>query len=112
MRVRVFGDTRESINVHRSRGERSMTEPDVSPRAPVWPPLEAGHVREFTDQPLTDVIPTVGPALGLPEDRMVRVVVASGRPTSAVLRPRALEGTARIDKSERVRDEHSSESPA
>ena len=54
-----------------------MTEPDMSPRASVWPLLRAGQVGEFTDQPLSDVLPIVGPLLGLPEDRMVCGVVAT-----------------------------------
>jgi hypothetical protein len=87
-------------------------EPDMSPRAIVWPLLKARQVREFTDQPLTDVLPRVGPLLGLPEDRMVRAIVVLGHPTSAVRQPRAPKGTARIAKSHLVRDQRSSESPA
>jgi hypothetical protein len=67
---------------------------------------------EFSDQLLTDVLPTVRPLLGLPEDRMVRTDVVIGHPTSTAGEPRTPKGGARIAKLELVRDERSSESPA
>jgi hypothetical protein len=80
VRIRLVGDTGEAINADRSKGERSMTEPDMSPRATVWPLLKAGQVGELTDQSLSDELPIVGPLLGLAEDRMVRAIVASESP--------------------------------
>ena len=88
-----------------------MNEPDMSPRAPVWSLLKARQV-QFTDQPLTTVVASVGPLLGLPEDRMVRTDVVIGHPTSTAGEPRTPKGGARIAKLELVRDERSSESPA
>jgi hypothetical protein len=111
MSIRVVGDIpREAINACRFKGERGMTEPDLAPRATVWPLLKARPVREFTD-PLSEVLPIVGPLLGLVEDRMVRPIVVLGLPTSAARQPRATKGTARMAKSELVGDERSSESP-
>jgi hypothetical protein len=89
-----------------------MTEPDISPRATVWPLLEARQLRELTDKPLTTVLATAGPLRGLPEDRMVHTIVVLGHPTSAAGGPRTPKGAARIAKSGLVRDERSSESPA
>ena len=88
-----------------------MTEPDMSSRATVWPLLRARQVREFKDS-LSEVLPIVGPLLGLVEDRMVRPIVVLGHPTSAARQPTAAKGTAWIAKSELVGDERSSESPA
>lgn len=45
---------------------------------------------------------TVAEALGLPEDRQVRSVVAIGHPTAEAARPKAARGTARLPREETV----------
>jgi nitroreductase len=52
-----------------------------------------------------DVLGDARQLLGLPEDRMVRTIVALGHPTDTARQPRAAKGTARIAKSELVRHE-------
>jgi nitroreductase len=48
---------------------------------------------------------TVADALGLPEDRFVRTIVAIGLPTPAAARPKSEPGAARLPRSETVIDE-------
>jgi nitroreductase len=52
-----------------------------------------------------DVLDAARSILGLPEDRMVRTIVALGHPTSAARVPRAPKGTARMPKTELVHEE-------
>ena len=49
-----------------------------------------------------DARPVVADLLALPADRMVRTIVAIGRPTDAALAPKAGPGTARLPRAEVV----------
>jgi nitroreductase len=49
--------------------------------------------------------PTVADALGLPDGRFVRTIVALGHPTPAAERPKSEPGAARLPRSETVLDE-------
>jgi nitroreductase len=53
----------------------------------------------------SDGRPTVAAALGLPEDRFVRTIVALGHPTQEAGRPKSEPGAARLPRSETVIDE-------
>jgi hypothetical protein len=44
----------------------------------------------------------LGQALGLPDDRQVRTLVAIGHPTAAARRPKSAPGTARLPRRETV----------
>jgi nitroreductase len=50
-------------------------------------------------------LPVVRPILGLPEDRLVRTIVALGHPTEAAQAPKSAPGQARIPREESVIDE-------
>jgi len=50
-------------------------------------------------------LPGVRPLLGLPEDRLVRTVIALGHPTQAAQAPKAAPGQARISREESVLEE-------
>lgn len=50
----------------------------------------------------SDVRATVSGILGLPEDRMVRTIMALGHPTDAARRPRAAPGEARLPRGQTV----------
>jgi len=54
---------------------------------------------------LPDVRKAVGELLGLPDDWMVRTIVALGHPTAAAKRPKSAPGTARRPRSEAVFEE-------
>ncbi|MFI5226687.1 MAG: nitroreductase family protein [Candidatus Limnocylindrales bacterium] len=49
-----------------------------------------------------DIEPPVAALLGLPEDRIVRTIVAIGHPSEAALRPKSAPGTARLPRTEVV----------
>jgi nitroreductase len=49
-----------------------------------------------------DVRPTVREALGLPDDRIVRTVLAVGHPTEAARQPKAAPGKARLPREQTV----------
>lgn len=46
--------------------------------------------------------PAVGEILGLPEDRIVRTIIALGHPTDAARRPRGARGEARLPRDQTV----------
>lgn len=50
-------------------------------------------------------LPVAREVLGLPEDRLVRTVIALGRPTDAARRPKSAPGTARLPRHEVVFEE-------
>lgn len=51
---------------------------------------------------LAPVLPTVRAALGLPEDRLVRTILAVGHPTAAARQPKSTAGEARRPRAETV----------
>lgn len=50
----------------------------------------------------SDVRPVMAELLGLPADRFVRTIVATGHPTEAARRPKTAHGEARLPRSETV----------
>jgi nitroreductase len=48
------------------------------------------------------VLPTIRELLGIPEDRLVRTIVALGHPTEAAKRPKSAPGTARLPRDQVV----------
>jgi nitroreductase len=52
-----------------------------------------------------NVRPAVADILGLPDDRMVRTIVALGHPSAAARRPKSAPGEARLPREESVFDE-------
>ncbi len=52
-----------------------------------------------------DVLPAVREILGLPEDRLIRTLMALGHPTDEALRPKSPPGEARLPRPESVFDE-------
>jgi hypothetical protein len=53
----------------------------------------------------SDVLPAVRGILGLPEDRVVRTVIALGHPTPEALEPKKPRGEARLPREETVFEE-------
>lgn len=50
----------------------------------------------------SDVLPAAREILGLPEDRMVRTLIALGHPTPEAQKPKSAHGQARLPRSETV----------
>ena len=52
-----------------------------------------------------DVRPTIRELLGVPDDRLVRTIVAIGHPSAAARLPKSAPGTARLPRAETVHEE-------